>query len=254
MRSIAEIYSFLQEKAPLEAKMDFDNVGLLAGLPEWETDKVLLSLDITDDVVQEAGALGAGLVLSHHPMFFQLKSVSSLSPQGGRAARLLSQKIAAICMHTNLDAADGGVNDALAAVLGVKGALPFEEEHVARIGSLDEPVALEAFLKTVKTALHAAGLRYVAGCGPVSRVAVGGGSCGSMLEDAVAAGCDTFVTSDVKYDTFLRGKELGIHLIDAGHFPTENVVIPVMAQWLNTAFPELEMVISRHGQTEAYYV
>ena len=254
MRTIAEIFSLLQEKAPLEAKMDFDTVGLLAGLPEWETDKVLLSLDITDDVVSEAGALGAGLVVSHHPMFFQLKSASSLSPEGGRTARLLSQKIAAICMHTNLDAADGGVNDALAAILGVEGALPFEAEHVARIGSLPQAMELQGFLGHVKEKLSAAGLRYVAGRGPVCRVAVGGGSCGSMLEEAVAAGCDTFVTSDVKYDTFLRAKELGISLIDAGHFPTENVVIPVLAGWLKEAFSELEVLISRHRQTEQYYV
>ena len=97
----------------------------------------------------------------------------------------------------------------------------------------------------VKDALGAAGVRFTDGGRPVSRVAVGGGSCGSMLGDAAALGCDTFVTADVKYDQFLEAKALGITLMDAGHYATEQVVCPQITEYLSRCFPELEVRMSR---------
>ena len=254
MPTVGQIFACLQAKAPVETKMDFDNVGLLVGSPDWDVKKVLLSLDITGPVIEQAKELDAQLVVSHHPLFFSLKNIGSLDPQGVKAMELLTGRIAAICMHTNLDAADGGVNDALAAKLGVQDAKPYEPEHICRVGTLPEPLALPEFLKLTKDALRCNGIRYVDGGKPVHKVAVGGGSCGSMLEETAETGCDTFVTADVKYDVFLRAKELGINLIDAGHFNTENVVIPVLKRWISEAFPEVEVVISKHTQTEQYYV
>ena len=254
MPTVGEIFEFLNGKAPVSTKMDFDNVGLLVGDENWQTDTVLLSLDITENVVREAAEAGAGLVVSHHPLFFGLKTVSSRDPQGKKAVELLTSRIAAICMHTNLDAADGGVNDALAAALGLCDAAPCEPEHICRLGRLREEKSLPDFLALVKDKLGCGGLRYIDGGKPVHLVAVGGGSCGGMLEETAAAGCDTFVTADVKYDVFLRAKELGLNLIDAGHFNTENVVIPVLAEWLRGAFPGLRVLIARHGQTERYFV
>ena len=244
----------MKDKAPLERKLDFDNVGLLVGSPDWEVKKVLLSLDITGPVTEEAKRLGAQLVVSHHPLFFSLKNIGFGDPQGEKAMNLLTGRVAAICMHTNLDAADGGVNDALAAALGVENAEAYEPEHICRVGMLPEAVPLAAFLGTVKSALNCNGLRYIDGGKPVHRVALCGGSGGSMLEETAQTGCDTYVTSDVKYDVFLRAKELGLNLIDAGHFNTENVVIPVLRRWISEAFPEVETVISAHGQTEQYFV
>ena len=102
------------------------------------------------------------------------------------------------------------------------------------------------FAQAVKKLLGSHGIRLVDGGRPVRRVAVGGGACASMLEDAAAKGCDTFVTSDVKYDGFLDAKAMGINLIDAGHFPTENVVCPVLRDWLARRFPQLTVDISQH--------
>ena len=254
MPTVGEIFEALDRRAPVEAKMDFDNVGLLVGAPEWEADTVLLALDVTGPVIREAVRVGARLVISHHPLFFELKTVGSGEPQGRKAMELLSHHIAAVCMHTNLDAADGGVNDALAAALGVEDAVPFEAEHILRLGALASPCPLPEYLALVRDRLGCAGLRYVPGSGPVSRVAVGGGSCGGMLEEAAKAGCDTFVTADVKYDVFLRAKELGVNLIDAGHFNTENVVIPVLQAWLRESFPALRILLADHRQTEQYFV
>lgn len=254
MPTVGQIFACLQAKAPVETKMDFDNVGLLVGSPDWEVKRVLLSLDITGPVTEEAKKLGAQLVVSHHPLFFSLKNIGSLDPQGVKAMDMLTGRVAAICMHTNLDAADGGVNDALARKLGIQEAVPYEPEHICRVGTLPEPVALPEFLKKTKAALGCNGIRYVDGGKSVCKVALCGGSGGSMLEETALTGCDTFVTSDIKYDVFLRAKELGLNLIDAGHFNTENVVIPVLRQWIQEAFPEVEAVISEHTQTEQYYV
>lgn len=252
MRTVNEIYSRLNALAPVETKLDFDNVGLLAGGAGWEVSTVLLSLDITEEVIDEAKELGAELIVSHHPLFFSLKSAGSFDVTGAKVTELLSSRIAAICMHTNLDAADGGVNDALAAVLLLSDATPFEGDHICRIGHLREGMAMGEFLPFVKAALKSNGLRYYDAGREVYTVAVGGGACGSYLEEAVDAGCDTFITSDIKYDVFLRAAELGVNLIDGDHFCTENTVIPVLAQYITEEFPEIDVIISRHGQTAQF--
>ena len=252
MPTIGMILNCLAKLAPPENKMDFDNVGLLAGDPEWEIRCVMLSLDITSAVIREAEQAGAGLVVSHHPLFFDLKSATPETEGGKHLLELLTRRIGAVCMHTNLDAADGGVNDALAAALHIRDARPFEAEHVLRFGHLSSTASMRDFLADVKACLHCEGLRYT-GDSPVYRVAVGGGSCGSMLMEAVNAGCDTFVTADIKHDVFLRAAELGINLIDAGHFYTENVVIPVLQERLFREFPDLDIRISSHRAPERYY-
>lgn len=252
MPTIGAILNILSEQAPPETKMDFDNVGLLAGDPEWDASCVMLSLDITSAVIREAEQYGAGLIISHHPLFFDLKSATPETEGGKHLLELLTRRIGAVCMHTNLDAADGGVNDALASALRLRDAHAVEPEHILRVGLLDKAVPMDAFLAEVKTALHCDGLRYT-GNAPVKRIAVGGGSCGSMLSEAVKAGCDTFVTADIKHDVFLRASELGLNLIDAGHFCTENVVIPVLKNWLAQAFPDLRILISSHRAPERFY-
>ena len=103
----------------------------------------------------------------------------------------------------------------------------------------------------VKERLGAASVRYVDGGVPVNKVAVGGGSCGSMLSEVLAAGCDTFVTADVKYDVFLEAKALGINLMDAGHYATEQVVCPQLVQFLEKRFPHMEVRLSS-GHREVY--
>lgn len=252
MPTIGAILNSLSKQAPPETKMDFDNVGLLAGDPEWDVSCVMLSLDITSAVIREAEQYGAGLIVSHHPIFFDLKSATPETEGGKHLLELLTRRIGAVCMHTNLDAADGGVNDALASALRLRDAHAVEPEHILRVGLLDKAMPMDDFLAEVKTALRCDGLRYT-GNAPVWRVAVGGGSCGSMLTEVVKTGCDTFVTADIKHDVFLRASELGLNLIDAGHFCTENVVIPVLKNWLTRSFPDLRILISSHRAPERFY-
>ena len=262
MKTAGEIYNYLNYKAPISYKMDFDNPGFLVGNAAWEVKRVLLALDITDWVIDEAIELKANLIVSHHPLFFSLKNVNSETPQGYKALRMIENKIAGICMHTNLDAAHGGVNDALAEKLGLTKVTVLDEAGtdetgntygIGRIGNIEPALSMEEFLSLVKKALNCNGLRYNDASKKVSCVAVGGGSCGSYLELVKEKGCDTFVTSDVKYDTFLDAKRMGINLIDADHFCTENVVIPVLKTWLKEEYPELEVKISEsHVQTAQF--
>lgn len=255
MHTVNEIYAFLASKAPLQTALGFDNVGLLVGRLNRSVTRVLMALDITDEVIDEAIAIHAELIISHHPLFFELKSVSEQSWTSTRALTLAENRIAAICMHTNLDAAQGGVNDALMAALGacVTGDLD-DNSKIGRIGTLPMPVEMKEFLPRVKNNLQVNGLRYHNAGKPVHNLSVCGGSGGGELSLAHAKGCDTYVTADIKYDQFLEAKHLGLNLIDADHFCTENIVLPELRRWLETEFPTLDLRISeRHKQTAQFF-
>ena len=234
MATVREIFRELDQWAPFETQMDFDNAGFLVGRGERTVRKILVSLDVTEAVAEEAAEWGAELIVSHHPVIFHpVKRLTDETPTGRTLLALAERGVAAICAHTNLDAAQGGVNVCLAQALGLTELEQLCQDGVDRNGQpygvgrvgLCHAAGLSAgeYAAYVKEKLNAAGVRFADGGKPVRRVAVGGGSCGSMLSDALAAGCDTFVTADVKYDQFLEAKALGISLMDAGHYATENV-------------------------------
>ena len=260
MATVSEIRDYFNEKAPYYMKLDFDNVGMLVGICDTEVTKVVTALDITDAVIEEAVACGAQLIVSHHPLLFDvIKRVTDDDPKGRKIIRMVQNGISAICLHTNLDTAEGGVNDCLMAALGaeVTGLLDPHGTHpdgtpygVARIGMLPQPIEFGTFLALTKKTLNSNGLRYVDGGKPVYKIACCGGSGGMDMEKAYEAGCDTYVTADLKYDHFLWAKEAGLNLIDADHFCTENVVVPYIRRMLSERFPEIEVKISSvHQQT-----
>lgn len=262
MTTVGEVYSFLQEKAPFELQEGFDNAGFLVGREGAQVSKILVALDITEQVAEEAAEQGAQLIVSHHPVIFGgVQSLTDQTITGRVLLALAESEIAAICAHTNLDAVEGGVNDALALRLGLTNISQLKQGGVdeqgraygiGRIGFVTEQ-PLYDFAMGVKRLLGANGLRLVDGGRPARKIAVGGGACASMMEDALAQGCDTFVTSDVKYNHFLDAKAQGLNLIDAGHFPTENVVCPILCDWLLQQFPQVSVAISkRHREVFSY--
>ncbi len=262
MATVGEVFAFLQEKAPFELQEDFDNAGFLVGREGAYVSKILVALDITEQIVQEAAEQGAQLIVAHHPVIFGgAASVTDQTVTGRILLALAENRISAICAHTNLDAVEGGVNDALALRLGLTDIGYLKQEGVdgqgrpygiGRVGCVSEQ-SLFDFAMAVKRLLSANGIRLVDGGKPVHRVAVGGGACAGMIEDALAQGCDTFVTSDVKYHQFLDAKALGLNLMDAGHFPTENVVCPVLKDWLSGRFPQISTSVSkRHREVFSY--
>ena len=263
MATVNEILAYLESLAPRFMKMDWDNVGLLCGSRSREVTKVLVALDPFEGVCKEAVDFGAELIVTHHPLIFKALNAITDETTIGRSIQLLCEnRVSAINAHTNLDCAPGGVNDRLASALGLSDITVIDpmgtddegrEWGLLRKGTVEEQ-SLSAFLSTVKTALGCEGLRYVDVGKPVSKVAVGGGACASEIMDAVKAGCDTFVTSDVKYNQFWDARDLGLNLIDAGHFHTENPVTAYLAEKIAAQFPEVEVKISEtHKDCVKFY-
>lgn len=250
MPSVREITDYFEEKVPSALKMGFDNVGLLVGFPETQVERVLVALDITDEVVAEAREISAQLIISHHPLYFELKSFTDIDEKGRIINNLVLKGISALCLHTNLDAVRGGVNDELAEVLRIRttGILEasegFPDCGIGRFGELEKPLEFSEYLAFVKEALFCRGLRYYDAGRPVSKVALCGGSGGGYVERAAALGCDTLVTADIKYHQFLSAAALGINLIDAGHFETESVALPVIARILGEGFSQVDIILS----------
>lgn len=243
MTTVQDVLNFVETLAPLEFKMEWDHVGLSCGSRTAPVRKILLALDPFEHVCHEAAQVGADLLITHHPLIFH--PVPALVDETAAVRGLIHlcrHGISAIGAHTNLDCAPGGVNDVLAEVLELKNIHVIGDLNLLRAGEYE--ATMPEFLAHVKEKLGCPGLRYV-DCGkPIRKVAVGGGACSGERAAAIAAGCDTFVTSDIGYNNFWDAKELGLNIIDAGHFYTENPVIAVLAAKISAQFPEIEVKIS----------
>ena len=264
MATVNDILEFVEQLAPRYMKMSWDNCGLLCGRKDRPVKKVLVALDPFRSVIEEAIAIGADVIVTHHPLIFgeDVKAVNEDTETGRCLLTLVENGIAAINAHTNLDQAPGGINDVLARTLGLENILVVSPEGtdadgnpwgLLRAGEVTEQ-PLSSFLAIVKEQLHCDGLRYCDGGKPVRKVAVGGGACGGAYAEAAAFGCDTLVTADIKYNQFRSAYEMGINLIDAGHFHTENPTMPVLAEKLREAFPGVEVIFSEnHTDCMKYY-
>ena len=252
MATVADILSFINQIAPVEMKEDWDRVGLNCGHMDREVRRILIALDPFETVCHEAKEAGADLLVTHHALLWNPGFITDATEQGRNALFLIENGIACINAHTNLDCAPGGVNDTLAAKLGLQDIQVIQPKGVDSCGrpwgllrkGVIAKQSLSQFLSIVKTGLNCEGLRYVDAGKPVHRVAVGVGSCAGAMVQAVAAGCDTFVTADIKYNQFWEAKALGINLIDAGHFHTENPVCRYLSHQLREAFPEITITVS----------
>lgn len=254
MASVADVYGFLDQRAPFSYQLDFDNAGFLVGREAAQVTSILVALDLTEEVLEEAIAKQVDLIVTHHPLIWgKLSAVTDRDLTGKKLLALLEHGIALISAHTNLDAVEGGVNTALAEAVGLKECVPLQEKGldqrgkpygIGRFGTLSEELSLTEFARRVKTGLGLEGVRMMDAGRPVHRVAVGGGACGGMLTDVMRAGCDTFVTSELKHDVYLEAKSRGINLIDAGHYGTEALVCPILVEWLQEAFPNLSVELA----------
>ena len=250
MPKVSDILSVIEGFAPSFLKMQGDNVGLLVGDPEAEVSRVMLTLDITPDVAKAAAEAGVQLIVAHHPVIFSpLYSVTPADYNGAAVMTLLRHGIAAICMHTNLDAAAGGVNDTLAEVLGLSDVTLLDDggQGILRRGVLPEEMTPEAFARHVGQALGCKGVRYLPGKRTVRTVAVCGGAGGSDCGYVLQAGCDAYVTAEIKYPVSLEMAYAGLTIVDAGHFHTENPVLNRLEQLLRDRLPELSLLRSDHN-------
>lgn len=262
MTTVYDIVRFMESIAPQSKKESWDNVGLLCGRKDRQVTTILVALDPFEDVAKEAVKLGADLIVTHHPLIFHpLYSLTDDTAIGRTAATLLRHDIAAFSAHTNLDIAPQGVGSCLARALGLEDISVIEPiEKTAdgvwgllRMGTV-APQSLNDFLAHVKRALQAPAVRYAPASEKVHRVAVGGGACADEWKSAFAAGCDTFVTADARYNDFWDARDAGLTLIDAGHFYTENPVCTYLQRILQEAFPEIRVVLSQvHRDCMKFY-
>ena len=249
MTQVKDILDLLETFAPYELAESWDNCGLLVGDRQTKVSKVLCALDITHTVIEEAEAIGAQLIVAHHPVIFtQTNTVTTDTVTGSMIISMIQKGISGICMHTNADCAQGGVNDLLAQKLGlheIENLGAGDTGTLGRVGNLPKAMALENFAAYVKDRLKAGGVRYTNGGKTVQRVAVLGGAGGKLMEYALQKGADTYVIGDCSYDIMQKAHDLGLNLIDAGHFPTETAIAEGFAAQISQAFPQIEAVVSQ---------
>gem|GEM_PF-47239 len=242
--TINELLTVCNEIAPPDCVWSGDNVGLLVDR-EGGVDRVLVALDVTLAVIGEAKELGAQVIISHHPVIFEpLKSVTYANATGRRVMALIKNNIACICMHTNYDGAQNGINDRLARLAGIVNPeiLVNQDGKYGRFGLLEAPAELMEYAAGIKLALGGAAVRAHDAGRPVHKVCVGSGSSGGILSHAIGAGCDTFITGDVRHDVFCEARDMGINLIDAGHFATEDIMCELLIGELSVRAPRLKAV------------
>lgn len=237
--TIEKIYDFLNEKFPVNTAVDYDNPGLLIGDKTADIKSAVLALDCTDSAIDTAIKSGAGLIITHHPVIF--KGIKNIK-KGDIVYRLIENGISVISMHTNLDIAKDGVNDALAFALELENveAIIANDGFSLRKGQLASQVTSNDFAAYVGRKLDTA-VKYV-GEKRIKTVAVCGGSGSDYLYDCIKSGCDALVTSEIKHHLFLEADRLGFTLIDAGHFPTEDTVIEPLKNMLSLKFPEVQFI------------
>lgn len=242
---LQEFTAALERIAPRELAMESDNPGLLIEPDHDEIKSVLVALDCTKEVAQEAADCGADLVLAHHPLFYHpVQRMAYSDPATAAACLLIRNGIGLFCAHTNLDAAHGGVNDTLCALFGVRDALPFDE-GIGRVGRLEEPLTLEVLIQKAE-ALLAARVSYVGDKNArVRRVAVMGGSGGSAIRHAAVEKADVFITGEIKHSDAIDAKTLGLNVIVAGHDETERVVLEPLIKCLQNECFHVQYQLSR---------
>lgn len=247
----SEIIQVIEASYPKEAALGFDNVGLLVGRAEKETDKVYLAVDATDEVIDHAIAAGAGMLITHHPLIFSpVKSVTGGDFIGRRVIRLIENDISCYAMHTNYDVLGMGKLAARilelenSKVLDVTMEKDGEEEGIGRVGGLKKEMSLEECCVYVKHKLNLGSLKVFGDMDrKVSRLAVSPGSGKSAVAPAIAAGADVLVTGDIGHHEGLDAVAGGLAVIDAGHYGTEYIFLDDMNRFFGSRLPGIETVV-----------
>lgn len=246
MLKVKEIAKAIEDFAPLSLKEDWDNPGLQVGDPEMEVTAVLLCLDVTEEILKEAKKRDCNMIVSHHPLIFGgLKRLTGATPTERIAADALRDNIAIYSAHTNLDSAYEGVSYEMAHMLGMKDCRPLEKsvtgdetQGLGIVGIVSPTPKLE-FLRKVKETFEVKDLRYSAQTPGivVRKVALCGGSGGSLIKNALRSGADVYICGDLKYHDFTSyGSD--ILLADIGHFESELCSRKVLSRTIRSEHPE----------------
>lgn len=243
MTTVSSIYDFIDSFAPFSSAESWDNVGVLVGDKKSPVTKVLLSLDITNGVVEEAHDIGADLIVSHHPIIFGgLKKLSSDSP----VYRAAKYDISCLCAHTNLDKSPVfGVNTALAAAIGLVDCRPCENNEILFTANTTEITDPGSLAFTIKKKLRMGAVPFTEYNMEIKKVGLCSGAGGSEIFSAIAEGCDAFVTGEIKHHELLAANEAGLSTFILGHYHSEDVVITPLAHKLSEVFPDISFEKSK---------
>ena len=255
---VKEIVELIERVAPLDYALHWDNVGLMIGDLESDVRKVMLTLDVTPEVVNQAIKERCSLIISHHPFIFSdIKSIDFSKTHGNMIKDLIKYNINVYSCHTNMDSADGGINTYLAKMFELEDVIVLEKNEgydgigIGRVGNLKSPVTLENLSNRTKELLNTPFVKVVGGLNTIiERIAVASGSCGDLISLAKAKGADAIITADVKYHQGLDALDSGICVVDAGHFPTENFVVEIFKEILKDM--ELEILFAK--TKDCFYV
>lgn len=243
MLKVAKIIDWIEALAPFRYAASWDNCGLQVGDPDAAVARILVALDPSSGTIEEARKRECQCMVTHHPLVFRpLADIRTDKFPGNLVIKAISYGIHLIVAHTNLDAALQGTNGWLLELLSLERSSPLESNlsfvsertygGMGRVGFLEQPVVLSDFVESVKEALGVFPRVVGRPAKPVHCVAVCTGSGGSLLELAISAGADAYVTGDLKYHEAQRALEADVALIDVGHFASERLIVQPLADYL----------------------
>lgn len=264
-----DIIKLMEEYADPCLAESWDNIGLMVGDENSYITNVLVALDINDDVIDEAISKNCNLIITHHPFIFKgLKSVVASDITGNRVIKLIKNNINVFSAHTNLDIAQNGTNDILAQRLNLNNISNlFNNNNInydfglGRVGELENMMLFEHIIEELKNILN---LDNIVACGDTSKnikkIAICTGSGGEVdfIKQAVNKNCDLYITADIKYHNAQLAKDLGLCLVDATHYASENIIVPVISEYLNNCANKLNLKFKSYnsevdGQTFKIY-
>ena len=251
---VKEIIKEMETFAPPFLKESYDNVGLMVGDEEQDVNKILLALDCTKEVIEEAKANNVDMIITHHPLIFRKPSkIVKNDLQGWKIIELIKNDISLYSSHTNLDSVKGGINDAIVNILGFKTKKiidevknpNFEGSGIGRIVDLEENKTPEEVIKIVKEKLNVDSLRAAIGNRNIKRIAIINGSGQDYFQRALTLGADCIITGDTSYHFVSDYKEMGITIIDPGHFKTEWIVFLEVMKSIENKLENIEFIHSK---------
>ncbi len=236
--NIRNVYDLIHSIAPFDTQMEGDNSGFLIGSPSQEVRNILFALDVTDRVIDEASALGAELIVTHHPLMFSpIRSLTDETCECRLIRRMVRENISLIAAHTNLDQAPGGINDTLAALCGLT---EISGEGFFRHGVLQEPVTARDYAIFLEESLRTTVRIMAPEDRMIRHVRLCSGSGGDQWIHASESGCDAFVSGEIRHHLALEMADSGIAAFECGHFATEEPGVAALAEALQNSFRHVE--------------
>lgn len=252
---VKDIANLIEKKFPTSLAFDRDNVGLIVGDFDADISKILLTCDVDEDVVKEAIEIGANLIISHHPlMFFKTQKLTESDYEQRVIRHMIQNGISHYAAHTNLDAANGGLNDYMASLLGMKNTVVIDEvakdsngiHGFGRMGVLEEEITLKQLMDKVISIFCADSLRYSGDLNKkIKKLAVNTGGGADIMYDVARLGCDAVITGDIKYNGYLDALHSGMCTIDLMHYDSEHIVMDFFEKYLSENSVNAEFFKSR---------